>query len=789
MDIKKIILIALTFLPLYNAMAIKTSLIASADNDSVVLKEPLAHNYIAPYVDIYRWYSPIRKDNFTTTDQAWQGAVGDRKEPGYRLSRIEGMMFNPDNPQPSGTVPVFSWYSPSRGDNFMTSDPRWRGNPGDVRSPDYIFVRLEGYAYDPSAPPPNGSVPLYAWYDPDRGDNFAGTSREWAGFKGIGNKTPNYRYIRREGYVIPKYDLPGVAYNVVPLYFHFQYNHIDPNSGLPAYGRGENMETMDSIDKAVDRLNEVMDKSRGLDTRRLQFVRAGVRYEQVSEEYPLIPLFSWNSEGRNDYLTSAHSAWLIDSDDENQRNPPDYFPKRIEGSIFPPDQEQPEGTVPVYSWYSPSRGDNLISADPSWNGAEFDTKDPDYHLVRKEGYIYDPNLPQPLNSFALYSWYNREYGDNLSSTDSQWEGEVGDRKESGYEFVRLEGYLPGCDLIRSSISSHKLIGAINVLATNACEGVNTSPSTVVSTAGSLAHEVGHALGLFHLFEGNKDANTVELLYRNLDPNSDESCYRRGDKVCDTPPDYGFARADGDLTDVVCGSIVPVPCQQLGPSCDNQEPMFDGNGLCRQTSSNQGVRTYNAIELGLQKGTPNNIMAYHSQDEFSYEQYLRMLYYSLWRFGLKAEVPNEDKNTFNHFNFGPLPLEIWNSSPSEIRHLNKIKKDGPIPMSLNSTSNRNQWTTIVTQSVGNSLLDFKINIMGSGLPSDNMEIQVSLPSGRSFAILGEKLKKENGRIFFDEIYGQDLEELRNLQPYGRWTIRLLNNARFTPNQVFLTVLGY
>jgi hypothetical protein len=44
-----------------------------------------------------------------------------------------------------GMIPLYGWYSPSRGDNFATTHPSWRGAAGETRSPDYDFVRVEGF--------------------------------------------------------------------------------------------------------------------------------------------------------------------------------------------------------------------------------------------------------------------------------------------------------------------------------------------------------------------------------------------------------------------------------------------------------------------------------------------------------------------------------------------------------------------------------------------------------------------------------------------------------------------
>lgn len=148
-------------------------------------------------VPVHSWYSPSRGDNFATTDPRWAGGPNDRRSPDYRFVRIEGTLFAPTRTAPPGARPIYSWYSPSRGDNFLTSDPRWAGRAGDTRSPDYRFVRLEGYIHER---PLAGTVPLQSFWDPDRGDNFATSDPRWIGEIGD-RRSPNYRLYRTEGWL------------------------------------------------------------------------------------------------------------------------------------------------------------------------------------------------------------------------------------------------------------------------------------------------------------------------------------------------------------------------------------------------------------------------------------------------------------------------------------------------------------------------------------------------------------------------------------------------------------
>jgi M6 family metalloprotease-like protein len=155
----------------------------------------------ATTLPLYTWYSPSRGDTFTTTNPAWapvtnpDGSIA-IKSPDYRYLATEGTVFSPSAPRPRDTVPLYSWYSPSRGDNFVTSNPAWAGKPGDTRSPDYGFVRLEGYVY---ANPLAGTRALRSWYNASSGDNATTANPDWA----PGTSHPGFGLVRDEGYLLP----------------------------------------------------------------------------------------------------------------------------------------------------------------------------------------------------------------------------------------------------------------------------------------------------------------------------------------------------------------------------------------------------------------------------------------------------------------------------------------------------------------------------------------------------------------------------------------------------------
>ena len=128
-----------------------------------------------PTVPLYTWYSPSRGDYFTTSDPAWAGRSGDRKSPDYRFVRLEGQVFNPRGAQPDA-VPLYSWWNATRGDNFLTSDPAWRGQPGDVKD-GYTLTRIEGLVYRTALA---GMVPLHTFWNRGLQDNYATTDPRYA---------------------------------------------------------------------------------------------------------------------------------------------------------------------------------------------------------------------------------------------------------------------------------------------------------------------------------------------------------------------------------------------------------------------------------------------------------------------------------------------------------------------------------------------------------------------------------------------------------------------------------
>src|SRR5688500_8814489 len=87
-------------------------------------------------------YSVGLRDAVTSSEPAWIGSPGETRSPDYTFMRIEGRVFSPDLSPPPTTIGLYRWFSPLRGDNYTTTHPGWIGGPGDTRTPDYRFSRM-----------------------------------------------------------------------------------------------------------------------------------------------------------------------------------------------------------------------------------------------------------------------------------------------------------------------------------------------------------------------------------------------------------------------------------------------------------------------------------------------------------------------------------------------------------------------------------------------------------------------------------------------------------------------
>ena len=344
------------------------------------------------YKPLYNWWNRHREDNFATTYSGWNAQKISHKDD-YSYFRMEGLVYALDDSRPSSTIPLHSWWSPTRKDNFLTSNPSWSGEAGDSKIPDYKFVRTEGYIHSPDLPQPQETVPLYSWWNPEREDNYITSDPAWNPNIIEEDQKNGYRFVRLEGYL-----------NNLPV---FNYDKDIPDEGLAIW--------------------HVL-----LDRKKIPRVIPGVNLSIPPNK---IELTSWYSLARGDNYTTTKPEWNWKT---NESKHPDY--ELVRTFAYIDAISTGDDTVPLYSWWSPSREDNFITTNPNWHGERGDVKHPDYQFVRKEGYIISPDLPQPENSSALYSWWNPTTKDNYLTDNPDWSGET-ETQKSGYIFSRKEGYV------------------------------------------------------------------------------------------------------------------------------------------------------------------------------------------------------------------------------------------------------------------------------------------------------------------------------------------------------------
>lgn len=169
---------------------------------------------------LHSWFSPSRVDNHAGTAPPWIGRPGDTTTPDYRFVRNLGFVY--DEPAP-GRVPIQHWWSPISNDNYLTTDPGWAGKPGAVRNGDYTWIAQLGHVQAPDLPLP-GTVPIYSWWNPTDTDNYLTSDPRWAGTPG--EVKGSYHFVRLAGHIQPGVDLnyDGDPWN--------SGHHAPPDDGL-----------------------------------------------------------------------------------------------------------------------------------------------------------------------------------------------------------------------------------------------------------------------------------------------------------------------------------------------------------------------------------------------------------------------------------------------------------------------------------------------------------------------------------------------------------------------------
>lgn len=161
-----------------------------------------------PKIPLVAFYSPSKRDYFTTSNPNWtctylgNCASGATTPPDatYVAIGMQGHVYNPALAAPAGTVPLYSWFSASRNDRFLTSNPAWAATVGTVRD-GYTLIRIEGHI------PTGGSLQLKSYWNAEHTDNA--TLATWR------TATPSgYSHFRTEGSLLPpdQWNCSGTPY-------------------------------------------------------------------------------------------------------------------------------------------------------------------------------------------------------------------------------------------------------------------------------------------------------------------------------------------------------------------------------------------------------------------------------------------------------------------------------------------------------------------------------------------------------------------------------------------------
>jgi hypothetical protein len=163
-------------------------------------------------VPLVSFYSPTFSDYFTTSDPAWTCRINNSctsgwVNPYYDVHAMQGHVYNPELPQPPGTLPLWHWYSGVRVDNFVTTNPLWDPADGTFRSEggaNYEYVRLVGYI-EPAGRYPH--LNLTTFWNGALGDNATLATAKLV-YGGGGSYIPvrvpsGYGRVRIEGSLLP----------------------------------------------------------------------------------------------------------------------------------------------------------------------------------------------------------------------------------------------------------------------------------------------------------------------------------------------------------------------------------------------------------------------------------------------------------------------------------------------------------------------------------------------------------------------------------------------------------
>lgn len=152
-----------------------------------------------------------------------------------------------------------------------------------------------------------------------------------------------------------------------------------------------------------------------------------------------VPLVTWWSRDRKDNMTTSMVEW---AGCYGAVRGPDYTYSNTAGFVFDPGSPQPVGTVPLYRWYNGSdRRDNWTTTQHESAGRARADLSPEYRFSRLEGYVFSPSQPRPPGTVPLYRWYDSDRKDNWTTSQHADAGAAGRGLSPAYGPPVLQGYV------------------------------------------------------------------------------------------------------------------------------------------------------------------------------------------------------------------------------------------------------------------------------------------------------------------------------------------------------------
>ena len=326
-------------------------------------------------VPLYRWYNPDKGRHFYTVFSGnipgyqREGALGNGVEcyvSGFQVTK---------NPSIPNTVPLYRWYNPDKDRHFYTV------SSGDI--PGYqregslgngIECYVSSFAVTKTLSIPN-TVPLYRWWNPDKGDHFYTVSSE---------DIPGYQREGSLGDGVECYVFDSNVQNTVPLYRWWNPDNGDhfytvSSEDIPGYQREEGS-LGNGIECYVARL--------------IIQIKPGIN--------GAVPLYRWYNPESDDHFYTISPNGI-----------PSYQREGVEGIECCVFDHQISGTFPLYRWWNPDNGDHFYTISPE-----------DIPGYQREGSLgngiecYVARLiiqikPGINGAVPLYRWYNPESGDHF----------------------------------------------------------------------------------------------------------------------------------------------------------------------------------------------------------------------------------------------------------------------------------------------------------------------------------------------------------------------------------------